>query len=265
MSIISPERKLFLKKRKKEKIIVNVSRIAILIIFLLGWELLARFGVINTFVTSCPTSILKTSFNLLMDGSLISHISITLYEIIISFIISFIISITVAIIMLMIPRFSKIIDPYLTILNSLPKVSLGPLIIIWAGAGIKSIIIMGLLISIFVTTINLYSYFYTTDNKYIYLMKSYNATKYQILKEVIIPSNLKNIFSAIKVNLSMNYIGVIMGELLVSKRGLGYLISYGSSVFHIDLVITSVFILCLLSYLMYFLIELINKKISTIF
>ena len=264
MSIMSPERINYLKKRKKEKIIINFSRLLLLIIFLIGWEALARLKLKNTFTTSCPTEIIRTAYMLMKDGTLFSHINITLYEIVISFIISFIISLIISITMWIIPIFSKIIDPYLTVLNSLPKVSLGPLIIIWAGAGVKSIIIMGLLISIFVTTINLFSYFISTDNKYLYLMKSFGANKYQILKEVIIPCNIRNIFSAIKVNLSMNFIGVIMGELLVSKRGLGYLITYGSSVFHIDLVITSVFILCILSYLMYYLVELINKKISTI-
>ena len=264
MSVISPERRKYLNKRKKEKIIINTFRFLIIFSFLIIWEVLSRTKSINTFITSCPSDIIKTTYTLMKDGSLFNHINISLYEIIISFILSFIISFIISIIMWLVPVFSKIIDPYLTVLNSLHKVSLGPLIIIWAGASVRSIIVMGLLISIFVTTINLYTYFSNTDNNYIYLLKSFGASKYQILKEVIIPSNIKNIFSSIKVNLSMNYIGVIMGELLVSKKGLGYLITYGSNVFHINLVITSVFILCILSYLMYFLIEFINKKISTI-
>ena len=254
----------YIKSIKREKHIIVFFRFLIIFIFLIGWELLSRIGVINTFLSSCPTDIIRTTYTLMKDGTLISHISITMYEIIISFIISFLISFFISTIMYLVPIISKIIDPYLNVLNSLPKVSLGPLIIIWAGASIKSIIIMGLLISIFVTTINLYTYFRSTDDKYILLMKSFGSSKYNILKKVIIPSNYKNIFSCLKVNLSMNYIGVIMGELLVSKRGLGYLITYGSSVFHINLVITSVVILCLLSYLMYHLIELLDKKISTI-
>lgn len=264
MSAVSPERKKYLFNRKKERVIIYIFRLLIVFLFVFLWEGLARMKVINTFITSCPSEIIKTMFILFNDGSLFKHIGITLYEIIISFILSFIISFIISILMWLSPILSKIIDPYLTVLNSLPKVSLGPLIIIWAGASVKSIIVMGLLISIFVTTINLFTYFSNTEDKYIYLMKSFGANRYQILKEVIIPANIKNVFSAIKVNLSMNYIGVIMGELLVSKKGLGYLITYGSNVFHINLVITSVFILCILSYLMYFIIELINKKISTI-
>lgn len=257
---MSPERKKYLKKIKNEKILVLTFRLLIIISFILTWELLVRFRIINSFLTSSPTDIINTTYKLLVDGTLLNHITVTMYEIIISFIISFLISFIVATIMYFIPIISKIIDPYLTILNSLPKVALGPLIIIWAGAGIKSIIIMGLLISIFVTTINIYTSFINTDEKYINLMKTFHSNKKNIFLKVIIPSNYKNIISTLKINLSMNFIGVIMGELLVSKKGLGYLITYGSSVFHINLVITSIVILCIMSYLLYSLVEYLSKK-----
>ena len=257
---MSPERKKYLKKIKNEKILVFTFRLLIIISFILTWELLVRFRIINSFLTSSPTDIINTTYKLLVDGTLLNHITVTMYEIIIIFIISFLISFIVATIMYFIPIISKIIDPYLTILNSLPKVALGPLIIIWAGAGIKSIIIMGLLISIFVTTINIYTSFINTDEKYINLMKTFHSNKKNIFLKVIIPSNYKNIISTLKINLSMNFIGVIMGELLVSKKGLGYLITYGSSVFHINLVITSIVILCIMSYLLYSLVEYLSKK-----
>ena len=257
---MSPERKKYLKKIKNEKILVFTFRLLIIISFILTWELLVRFRIINSFLTSSPTDIINTTYKLLVDGTLLNHITVTMYEIIISFIISFLISFIVATIMYFIPIISKIIDPYLTILNSLPKVALGPLIIIWAGAGIKSIIIMGLLISIFVTTINIYTSFINTDEKYINLMRTFHSNKKNIFLKVIIPSNYKNIISTLKINLSMNFIGVIMGELLVSKKGLGYLITYGSSVFHINLVITSIVILCIMSYLLYSLVEYLSKK-----
>lgn len=260
MLTYSDEHKSFIKRYKRNKLIVNISRISILLLFLISWEALAKFKIINTFLTSCPTEIINTTISLIKDGSLFNHIGITLYEIFVTFIISFSISMLVATIMWMFPIISKIIDPYLTVLNSLPKVALGPLIIIWAGSGSKSIILMGLLISIFVTTINIYNGFENTDSKYITLLKSFGANKFKIFLKVVIPGNIGNIISALKVNISMDYIGVVMGELLVSKIGLGYLIMYGSSVFHIDLVITSVFILCLLSYMMYFLVELLEKR-----
>ena len=150
---------------------------------------------------------------------------------------------------------AKIIDPYLTILNSLPKVALGPLIIIWVGASTNSIIFMALLITTFVAIINIYNGFNSTDESYITLMKSFKANKFQTFFKVILPSNYSTIINTLKINISMSLIGVIMGELLVSKSGLGYLIMYGSQVFNIDLVITSVIILGVLSILMYLVVS----------
>ena len=155
---------------------------------------------------------------------------------------------------------SKILDPYLTVLNSLPKVALGPLIIIWFGASVRSIIVMSLMINIFVTIINIYLGFAMTNEEYIKLLKTMGASKIQIFTKVILPANRKNIINALKINISMSLIGVIMGELLVSKEGLGYLIMYGSQVFNINLVITSVVILGILSYLLYIIVDKIEKR-----
>ena len=157
--------------------------------------------------------------------------------------------------------FAKVIDPYLTILNSLPKVALGPIIIIWAGAGMKSIILMALFISVIITIINVYQSFNETDYNKIKLMKTFNATRFQIYTKLILPNSLKTIISSLKINISMSLIGVIMGEFLVSKKGIGYLIMYGSQVFNLDLVITGIFILCVVASLMYYIILYIEKKL----
>lgn len=255
MSTYSKEHKNYLKKLKKEKIIVFIFRFLIIFTFLIGWELLSQYKIINTFTSSSPTHAIKTMVGLLQDGSLMKHIGITLYEVFVSFFIATIIGMITAIILWSNKTISKIIDPYLTILNSLPKVALGPLIIIWVGASINSIIFMALLINTFITIINIYNGFISTNKDYIILLKSLKASKFKIFTKVILPSNYLNIISALKINISMSLIGVIMGELLVSKNGLGYLIMYGSQVFNIDLVITSVVILGIISYLMYFIIE----------
>ena len=255
MSTYSLEHNKYLKKLKKEKRIVTIFRILIICIFLIGWELLSRFHLINTFLSSSPSKVINTIIGLIHDGSLFRHIGITLYEVLLSFSIATVIGVFIATILWSRPIISKIVDPYLTILNSLPKVALGPLIIIWVGASINSIIFMSLLISTFITIINIYNGFNSTDKSYITLLKSLKASKRQIFTKVVLPSNYVTIINALKINVSMNLIGVIMGELLVSKNGLGYLIMYGSQVFNIDLVITSVFVLGVISYLMYFLID----------
>ena len=247
----------YLKKLRKEKIIISIFRILIVFIFLIVWELLSKYNIINTFLFSSPSRIIKT----LTSIELFKHIKITLYEVIISFILSTFIGIFIASIMWRYKIFSKIIDPYITIFNSLPKVALGPLFIIWVGASIKSIIVMAITISIFTTIINIYNGFINVNENYILLMKSFKASKLQIFRKVILPNNIKNIIATLKINISLSLIGVIMGELLVSKEGLGYLIMYGSQVFNLDLVISSIFVLGVISYFMYFIINTIEKRL----
>ena len=261
---ISKEHSLFLKKLKKEKIIITIFRILIILIFITVWELLSRFNIINTFLFSSPSKVINTIIKLYKSNELFKHIYITLYEVFISFSLASIIGLIIATILWRFKTLSKIVDPYITVINSLPKVALGPLIIIWVGASMNSIIFMALTISLFTTIINIYTGFINVDENYIIMLNSFKATKFQLFRKVILPSNILNIISTLKINISMSLIGVIMGELLVSKNGLGYLIMYGSQVFNLDLVISSIFILGIISYLMYFIIDrifiIIKKK-----
>ncbi|MCI5789071.1 MAG: ABC transporter permease [Tenericutes bacterium] len=256
----SKEHKEYIDKIKRKKRIIVFFRCFILILFLIIWELLARTEVINTFLSSSPSMVVETTIGLFASGNLWRHILITLVEVLVSFFIAFVIGIGVASLLWSSEMLSKILDPYLTILNSLPKVALGPLIIIWFGASVRSIIVMSLMINIFVTIINIYLGFAMTNEEYIKLLKTMGASKIQIFTKVILPANRKNIINALKINISMSLIGVIMGELLVSKEGLGYLIMYGSQVFNINLVITNVVILGILSYLLYIIVDKIEKR-----
>ena len=258
----SNEHKRYLKKLKLNKILIITIQILIITSLIIIWEILAKKNIINTFLSSSPSIIFKTIIDLFKNNNLISHINITFLEVIVSFLLSTLLGILIATIMWWNKTLSKIIDPYLTVLNSLPKVSLGPLIIIWSGANIKSIILMAILISVFTTIINMYTSFIETDQNKIILLKSFKATKFQIFKLVVFRSNIKNLISTLKINISLSLIGVIMGELLVSKKGLGYLITYGSQTFNLNLVITSIVILGIMSYILYLIIDRIEKRIT---
>lgn len=262
MKTYSKEHIEYLKKEFRKKFLVYLTQILIIIFLLTFWELLSKFEIINTFLFSSPGNIIKTITSLVTSNNFFHHVLTTLYEILISTFISFGLGFFIATILWKNEFLRKVFDPYLTIINSLPKVALGPLIIIWVGASINSIIFMSLMISLFITIINLYTFFMNTPNNYITLLKSMNAKKFDIYKKVIIPANLKNIIATLKINVSMNLIGVIMGELLVSKQGLGYLIMYGSEVFNINLVITSVFVLGIISTILYYLIDYFEKKVN---
>ncbi|MGM9879285.1 MAG: ABC transporter permease [Bacilli bacterium] len=259
---MSNEHKLYLKKLKKQKHVVLFFKIFIIFLFLGLWEVCARVGILNSFLTSYPSKIFITISDLFKENNLLSHIWVTLYETVISFSLASIIGIAVSSILWSSKTIAKILDPYLTVLNSLPKISLGPLIIIWVGANVKSIIFMALLIAVFTTIINMYNSFINTDPSKITLMKSFGASKITIFTKLIFRGNIPSLINTLKINISLSLIGVIMGELLVSKQGLGYLITYGSQVFNLNLVITSIFILAIMSYILYILIDLLEKKIK---
>ena len=256
---MSKEYKKYLNKIRINKILILLTQLLILILIISIWQFLANKNLINTFITSSPKNILITIINLYKKKNLFNHILITLYETIISFTLGTILGIIIAIILWYNKFIAKVLDPYLTIINSLPKVSLGPILIIWIGANTKSIIVMSLLVSLIITIITVYNSFISTDKNKINLLKSLNATKFQILKYLIIPSNYPTIINSLKINISMSLIGVIMGELLVSKSGIGYLIMYGSQVFNLDLVISGIIILMTVSYIMYIIVNYIEK------
>ena len=252
----------YLKKIKQKKLIIFITQISLGIIFFTVWELLSRYNIINSFIFSSPTKIFKCIINLYKDQNLFNHIFITSKEVLLSFILGSLISFIIANILYLSDTLKKIMDPYITILNSLPKVALGPIIIIWMGANNNSIIVMALLINLIVSLVGFYNGFVNTDVYKIKLMKTLNANKIQILFRLVIPRSIENIFSTLKLNISMSLIGVIMGEFLVSKEGIGYLILYGTQVFNLNLVMAGIFILIFLSFIFYKTITIIEKYVN---
>ena len=248
---------------KKYKRLVLFTQITIITLFLCLWEIGARFGIINSFIFSSPIKILNTIINLINSGNLFQHLWATLSEVLIAFLIGIIISFIVAILMYECKFLKDVIDPFLTMLNSMPKVALGPIIIIWSGANSKSIIVMALLINVIISVITIYTGFINVDQIKLKLFKTFNASKKQILTKLIIPSSIPTIVSSLKINISLTFIGVIMGEFLVSKKGIGYLILYGTQVFNLNLVLAGILILILLSYFIYKCITLLEKKVTT--
>lgn len=257
---MSSEQKKYLKKLKLNKIKIIIYQLLIFIIFIGLWQYLSDKNIINTFITSSPKNIIITIKNLYINNNLLYHIWITTKETLISFTITSILSLVISIILYNFKTLSKISEPYLVMLNSLPKVALGPIIIIWIGANTKSIITMAILISIIVSIQTIYNGFENTDYLKIKLFKTFKASKVSTLINVVIPENMNIILNTLKINISMCLIGVIMGEFLTSKAGIGYLILYGSQIFNLNLVMTGIFLLVGLSIILYELIILLTKK-----
>lgn len=257
---ISDERKQYLAKIKKEKISVLFAQIIILVGFITIWEVLANMKIIDSFITSQPSRILNTFLNL-SSNDLITHIIVTTYETIVGFLLGTSLGIIIAIILWWSKFLEKVTEPYLVVLNSLPKVALGPIIILWVGAGTPAIIVMAMAISLVVTILEILNGFNKTDKDLIKMANTFNATKLQVLTKIVIPANISTFINSLKVNIGLSLVGVISGEFLVSKAGLGYLIVYGGQVFKLDLVMTSVIILGILAGIMYGGVLLLEKFI----
>ncbi len=251
----------FLKRIKRNNLLVKVVQISIGIIFLISWELLSRYNIINSFIFSSPSEIINTIIDLYKNNNLFNNIWVTLYELFISFGIGSSLGFVIALLFYRFSILKKIFDPYLTLLNSLPKVALGPLLIIWIGANTNSIIVMALLINLIVSIVGFYNGFINTDDYKLKLIKSFGANERQIIFNLVIPSSMETIFSTLKLNISMSLIGVIMGEFLSSKAGIGYLILYGTQVFNLNLVMSGIFLLLILSYLLYLVISISENRI----
>ena len=258
---VSPEHARFLSSVKKADRRVTFFRYFILIAALILWELSARMGWIGPFIMSSPSRVISTVARLYNGNELFHHIVITLYETVVGFILGTILGTLIAILLWWSKSLARILDPYLVVLNALPKIALGPILIVWFGAGVKSIIIMGLLISLVVTVMTVLAGFDEITGEKQLLMRTLGATKLQILTMVVLPASVPTIMSALKISVGMSWVGVIVGEYLVSRAGLGYLIVYGSQVFKLDLVMASIVILCVLAAAMYYAVAFFEKRL----
>ena len=249
----------YLLRIRKHQRIVHISRVLILLSFLFIWEFSANTGIIDSFIFSSPSKIALCFWTMVLDRSIFLHLGVTLYETIISFILVVGISILVAVLLWSSNKLSEILDPYLVVLNSLPKSALAPLLIVWLGANQTTIIVAGISVAIFGSILNLYTCFTTVDPGKIKIIYTLQGTKLQVLTKVVLPSSIPAIISNMKVNIGLCLVGVIIGEFLAARNGLGYLIIYSSQVFKMDWLLMSIVFLCIMAMGLYALINLLEK------
>ena len=259
---VSGAQQVYLDGIRREKIRVNCARVLILVIFIAVWEVCAQSGIINDFIFSSPSRIVKCFVSMCADGSLFRHVWVTLYETFISFFLVIGIGLTAAVLMWLSRSFSKIIEPYIVVLNSLPKSALAPILIVWLGNNIRTIIISAISVAVFGTILTLYTGFMEMDADKIKLIKTLGGTRFHVLTKVLIPGNLAVILNTMKVNMGLSLVGVIIGEFLAANEGLGYLIIYGSQVFKLDWVMLSIIILCMMATVLYQLINILERILA---
>lgn len=262
MPDLSPERIAWLRRQKRTRTAVLLWRAGLLIALFAGWELAARTGAVDAFVVSSPSRMLDTLLSLWRSGELLRHVGASVQETVIGFLLGTLAGAVIAIALWWSEFLSRVLDPYLVVLNALPKTALGPVFIVWIGAGPSSIIAMTLAISLIVTILEMHNGFLATDPEKVRLLRTLGATRRQILWKLVLPANFPTLVNALKVNVGLSWVGVIMGEFLVSKAGLGYLIVYGSQVFQMDLVMTTVLLLAIAAALMYQCILWLEKALK---
>ncbi|HJA92853.1 MAG TPA: ABC transporter permease [Candidatus Eisenbergiella merdipullorum] len=256
---VTPRQAAFLLASKKRRRMVTFMRIFLLILFLAVWELCSDLDVIDAFFFSSPSRVAVNFITLLRENSLLTHIGITLYETLLSFLLVFLISMICATVLWYSTRLSEIVEPYLVVLNSLPKSALAPLLIVWLGTGMNTIIVAGMSVALFGAIISLYTGFRQVDEEKIRLIYTLGGSRKDSLFKVVLPGSIPIILSTMKVNIGLALVGVVIGEFLAARRGLGYLIIYGSQVFKLDMVITSILILCVIAMGLYQVIQGVEK------
>ncbi len=261
LTAVSEAHAAYLRRIRRDTRVVRLARIALLFGFLLIWELGANLKWFDPFILSSPSRIFAAIVRLYADGSLWLHVSTTLFETVLGFLLGTALGAFFAVLLWWMPKLCRVLDPYLVVLNALPKIALGPVLIVWIGAGTASIVVMGILVSLVVTTVTVLNGFLAATDEKQLLMRTLGATKLQTFCKVVLPAGVPDLISALKISVGMSWVGVIVGEYLVSKAGLGYLIVYGGQVFKLDLVMASVMILCVLAALMYYAVAFIEKKV----
>ena len=247
MSEISYHQQQYIRHQKREKKLVLFLRIFILLLFLVLWEISARTGLIDSFIFSSPVMIWHSFCSMCRDGSIFPHLSVTITETLVSFLFVVVLGAGMAVLLWTCPRLAKITEPYLVVLNSLPKSALAPLLIVWLGANERSIL-------------NLYTGFGEADPEKLKLIETLGGGKKEKLMKIILPSSVPLLLSVMKVNIGLCLVGVIIGEFIGARKGLGYLIIYSSQTFKLTWVLMSIIILCIIAIILYGLLGLIEKR-----
>ena len=261
MKQVSTLHRQYLTARRRRARMTGTLRVLLLVFLLAVWEMGAQWGWFDAFILSSPSRVAATIARLYQSGELFLHIGVTLYETLAGFFLGTLAGVALAVALWWSPLLRRVLDPYLVVLNALPKIALGPVLIVWIGAGKASIIMMAVLVSFIVTAVSMLSGFSATAADKELLVKTLGGTRAQLFWKVVLPASVPDLITALKISVGMSWVGVIVGEYLVSQAGLGYLIVYGGQVFRLDLVMASVCILCVLAAGMYEAVALLERRL----
>ncbi len=251
----------FIRKHRRHHHEIASWRTLIFVLFIVLWEISANQKWIDSFFFSSPSRVARCFVDQIRHNAMLSHIGVTLLETVLSFLLVIAFSLLMSTLLWHSRKLSEILEPYLVVLNSLPKSALAPLFIVWLGTGTRTIIVAGMSVAVFGSIISFYTGFQQVDNEKITLIYTLGGTRRDAFLKVVLPGSVPILLSTAKVNIGLALVGVIIGEFLAARRGLGYLIIYGSQVFQLDMVITSIIVLCVIALGFYKSIQAIEHQI----
>jgi len=257
----SPQYKAWLARQQREKRLIAIAQFGLVVLFLLLWEIAPRMHWVNPMLTSYPSAVVQAFLQMIADGQFGEHVFVTLTEVVVSFAIAMVLGTIIAVLLWMSPQLERVLDPFLVVLNALPKIALVPIFYIWLGAT-GSIYAVAVAVALFITILMLYTGFSQSDPNKIKLVRTLGATRWQMLTKVVLPGNVHTFIATLKANAGLSLVGVIVGEFQASKAGLGYLITYGSQIFRMDMVMAAIVLLGFISLAIYALIQLVEMRIN---
>src|SRR5690606_35969092 len=254
----------YLRRRRQRAFLTALTQLLLLVALVGGWEWAAATGRLNAFVFSMPSRIWALTVRLVTQDDLLVHLGATVYRTLLGFGIATALGVVVASLLWWSPFWARVLKPYLIVLNSVPKVSLGPLFIVWLGMNVRSVLAMTVAISLVVTIVMLHTAFRETDPNKILLLRSFGANRWQVFQKVVFPAAVPTLIGAVKVNIGLAWVGTILGEFLVAGTGLGYLIVYGGQVFNMTLVLSAIVLLLIVSTALYYVVDLLERRLQRI-
>ncbi len=247
--------------QRRRRYWIAATRVLLLAVFLAVWELLARTHVVNPMLTSYPSALWPAFTDLLRNGDLVGHTWATLKATLIGFGLSMAIGTAVAAALWWSGFAQKVLDPFLVIANAMPKIAFVPIFYIWLGSE-YSVYGMAVAIAVFVTIMVIYEGFQGIDPNKIKLASTFGASRAQVLRLVVLPGSVPTLIAALKMNIGLALVGVIVGEFQSANAGLGFLILNGSQVFKLNIVMTAIVVLGLMSGAMYLVIARLEAALA---
>jgi NitT/TauT family transport system permease protein len=223
------------------------------------WEIGVRAGWISAFLVGSPFGIFADGYKMLMSGDLVSDTWYTLFEAILGFVIGTIFGSLLGLALWYSAFVARLVEPFIVAINSVPKIALAPIVVLWFGTGLVSKVMLSVSLTAIVALIAAYQAAKDADVDLQSLLISMGADKHQVFFKAVVPSTLPSIIATFRINIGFGLVGAVVGEFISSQRGLGHLIYTASSLYDLNTVWVGLFTLMIMGFILYYVIDLVER------